>query len=102
MEKLDSASSPGRQPPINFIFKSLGSWNKLSGFGPHLACRRVLFGLIECLGKNFKNELAANIHKSEEILHQSLDFWHLLKVCRHWACVLLTYDSDRGWGAAAA
>lgn len=64
MEKLDSASSPGRQPQINFVFKSLGSWNKLSGFGPHLACRRVLFGLVERLGKNFKNELVANIHKS--------------------------------------
>lgn len=66
------ASSPRRQPQINYVFESLGSRNKRSGFGPHLACRRVLFGLVECLEKRKKNQ---------QILHKSLGLWHLLKVC---------------------
>jgi hypothetical protein len=46
------ARSPGRQSQTNFVFEGLGSRKKLSGFGPHLACRCVLFGLVYYLLKN--------------------------------------------------
>lgn len=65
------ASSPRRQPQIKCVFESLGSQNKLSGFGPHLACRRVLFGLAECLERKGEKRNQLPTLTNQEILHKS-------------------------------